>query len=126
MNKIVKYPSNNIYFLSAHKPETLEYVHIDQWKIPRIFSGKFTLESIASMAAELNPLEMEGFVVRDLNTNARITVRSPQYEALSALRQENTLFWKADYNTNEKLMFELVRANSNYEFLNVKCKNKQE
>jgi hypothetical protein len=74
--------------------------------------------NLTERAAELDPVFSEGFVVTD-SSNARGIARSPQFMALSSLLQENTLFWKADYNTNEKLMFEIVRANKNHHFLTV-------
>ena len=72
--------------------------------------------AIFDKAIQLNPIHSEGFILVDKNFH-RISITSPQHNALVSLRKENTIYWKADSNTNEKLMFEIVRCNDNQDFL---------
>jgi hypothetical protein len=60
----------------------------------------------------LDPTQCAGYIAVD-DQYRRISIESTQHRALKNLREKNTVFWSADQNTNEDLMFQIVRAYDN-------------
>jgi hypothetical protein len=75
------------------------------WRCVRSFPLACADDCLAA-AAELRPLECEGYVVRDANFN-RVKIKSPRYVALAHLKDGFT----------DRRIIELVRANEGSEFL---------
>eukprot|EP01118_Nematostelium_gracile_P004852 TRINITY_DN15786_c0_g1_i1.p1 TRINITY_DN15786_c0_g1~~TRINITY_DN15786_c0_g1_i1.p1 ORF type:complete len:424 (+),score=105.21 TRINITY_DN15786_c0_g1_i1:47-1318(+) len=69
-----------------------------------------TLEEVMKVCNQLNPMESEGFIVRDAQFK-RIKIKSPQYVALSYLTVRDTK------KMNGKNMLQIVRTNEGSEFL---------
>jgi hypothetical protein len=75
------------------------------WKSVRTFRLR-SIDAIIEAATALNPMQSEGFVVRDAGFN-RIKVKSPQYVALSHMKEQ----------FSARRMLEVVRANESDEFI---------
>lgn len=75
------------------------------WEYARTFDLN-SIDNILAMTPNINPMEMEGYVIRDGNFN-RIKVKSPQYVALHHLKA----------NLTDKNMLQLIRSNEGTEFL---------
>jgi hypothetical protein len=55
------------------------------WDIARTFGNLRTLPEVVAAARSLDPLQQEGFVVRDSRFRWRVKIKSPQYVALMHL-----------------------------------------
>ncbi len=75
------------------------------WEICKSYPLQ-TIEQITEAAKNLNPMECEGYVVRDAQFN-RIKIKSPQYVALAHMKD----------GFSDRRMIELVRTNEGSEFL---------
>jgi hypothetical protein len=75
------------------------------WECVRTFPLA-TLDDCLAAAAQLNPLNAEGYVVSDSNFN-RIKIKSPRYVALAHLKD----------GLSTRRILEIVRANESDEFL---------
>lgn len=93
----------NVASLQEVDPSPFAKEH--NWSVVQEFPLQ-TLEDVVKAANELNPMQLEGFVVRDGNFN-RVKVKSPQYVALHYLKSTISV----------KKMVELVVANEGSEFL---------
>jgi len=123
---LCQYETETIALIATRDIQTLQEIdialiaNINRWRLPKEISFQWPtqfhdeyIDSIASlfnMACDLNPILSAGFVALD-SSFQRISINSPQHEGLLALREENTVFWSADTNTNEKIVFEIVRTN---------------
>lgn len=76
-----------------------------RWECVRTFPLARLTDCLAA-AAELNPMNAEGYVVSDANFN-RIKIKSPQYVALAHLKD----------GLSTRRILEIVRANESDEFL---------
>lgn len=77
-----------------------------------------SLSILVDKSITLNPVHSAGFICCD-DRWERLTVESPQWNALRTLTRENQSAWKADRNTNERLVVEIIRTNSHLDFLSV-------
>lgn len=75
------------------------------WEVVRVYSLS-SIDDVITTAKALNPMQNEGFVVVDANFN-RVKVKSPQYVALSHMKD----------SFSQRRMIELVRTNEGSEFL---------
>lgn len=75
------------------------------WEVVESFP-LYTIDDIVAAAANINPMEQEGYVVVD-NEFRRIKVKSPQYVALAHIKD----------SMSERRMVEIIRTNEASEFL---------
>lgn len=106
-----KHPEGALYLLAVRDMNTLvEYEPLafaKQYNWVYVNSYDLTsIDSILKATKELDPMQGEGFVVRDAQWN-RVKVKSPRYVALSLMKDEFT----------ERRMLQLVLANEISEFL---------
>lgn len=77
----------------------------DGWESVRSFPLQ-TIADVVAASQAINPMESEGFVVRDARFN-RVKVKSPQYVALAHMKDQ----------FSPRRMLEVVRTNESDEFL---------
>jgi hypothetical protein len=102
-NRLVLHGVRNKVTLEEFDP--FEYKFKYGWEVvERLPLASF--EDIIESAKRLNPMELEGYVVIDKNFN-RIKVKSPQYVALSHMKE----------GFSSRRMLQLIMANEGEEFL---------
>lgn len=108
---VVQHLKPKMVFLGARNLDTLQEFEPEPiaakygWECVRSFPLT-NFDEITEAAKQLNPMEQEGYVVRDGNFN-RVKCKSPQYVAIHHLK---------DGMSNRRLL-EIVRNNENEEFL---------
>lgn len=102
-NQILMHGVRNIDTLQEfdHEPFAKKY----GWQVVDSYNMN-NLEDILAASKVINPMEQEGYVICDQNFN-RIKVKSPQYVALSHIK--DTMSYRR--------MIEIVQTNENEEFL---------
>jgi len=106
-DKIILHGCRNIKTLKEDFPEP--YAKKYGWECVKSYSLN-SIEEILLVCKKINPLEGEGYVVRDNNFN-RIKIKAPQYVALAHLS-------KSDANgLNYKNMLQILLSNESSEFL---------
>lgn len=101
--RLVLHGVRKLSTLQEESPTSCALTH--GWEFVREFPLN-TLESIVAACNALNPVECEGYVVVDAAFN-RIKVKSPQYVALSHLKE----------GMNGRRLLDIVRTNEASEFL---------
>lgn len=106
-DRIVLHGVRNLKTLKELEPEPIANHY--KWEcVPTYFLN--SLEDIIKACKSLNPIEQEGYVVRDMHWN-RIKVKSPQYVALVHLNLKDT------EKLNARHILEIIRLNEGMEFL---------
>lgn len=103
VNRIVLHGARDMKTLKEEFPEKI--ADIQGWECVKIYPLA-TLEDIIKFTQTLNPVQTEGFVVIDNNFN-RVKIKSPQYVALSNIKE----------SMSPRKMIEIVRTNEYEEFL---------
>jgi len=108
---VVKQNKNNLILHGIRNVETLKELHLDSyldhnWNVVDTFNLT-NLEEIIANCNDLNPMESEGYIVCDQDFN-RVKVKSPQYVAISHLRD----------GFSSRRMLQIVQTNEGEEFLN--------
>lgn len=103
-NQILMHGVRNIDTLQEfdHEPFAKKY----GWEVVDSYNMN-NLEDILAASKVINPMEQEGYVIRDSTNFNRIKVKSPQYVALSHIK--DTMSYRR--------MIEIVQTNENEEFL---------
>lgn len=108
---VVQHAENRLVLHGTRCMETLEelcpeFASLDySWEFVRA-RRLGTIEDIVRSAAEIDPMEGEGYVVSDAAFN-RIKVKSPQYVALAHIKD----------NLSLRRLLEIIRVNESAEFL---------
>jgi len=102
-NRLVLHGARNLITLQESIPEPIAM--FNGWEYAKAYPLN-NLEAVLKSCNEINPIEAEGYVVVDDKFN-RIKVKSPQYVALSHIRD----------CMSTRRMVEIVRSNENQEFL---------
>ncbi len=101
--KIVLHGVRNRVTFQEYEPE--EFAKDHGWQVVKAFPLQ-NLKEIIAFVQTLDPIEHEGFVVRDASFR-RIKIKSPQYVALANIRG----------GLSTKRLIEIVRMGENSEFL---------
>ena len=110
---VVQHASSRLVLIGARDMRTLAECALEaqtqweNWEVASSFPLR-TLDEIVAAAAQLPPIEAEGYVVRDKDFN-RIKVKSPAYIALAHLKESTT--------ASVKNILRLVVAHEDAEFL---------
>lgn len=115
---VVRYDSPSLVLIGARRRVALQELSHDEYSthakyygwiaVRKINSKDINSMSIKKIAAETNPLELEGFVAVDTNFN-RVKIKNPRYVLIHRLKGERTPraiidLWKVD-GTSEILSY---------------------
>lgn len=101
--KIVLHGARDLRSLKESNP--IVEAHKNNWECVKTYNLQ-SWEDIIKVSKELDPMKSEGFVVCDCEYN-RVKVKSPQYVALSHIRDSFSV----------RRMIEIIRTNEHAEFL---------
>jgi hypothetical protein len=124
---LVPQSKNKIQLIGARNLDTLQETYIElvgcNWPKVKWFDVS-SLEEAQKLCMKMNPVEREGFVIRDAEFN-RVKLKSPQYVALSHLgltleeiKDLGLDQGKYDKKTQEKWILKIIQINECDEFLN--------